>query len=90
MRSVLQSEGKVSKEEVELDYIVSKHHCKYKFAEGDRIKFCKNDYRLGVSNGTMGTIKELMISDTDVKFQILTDDGRLVTISVTADVKMTH
>jgi ATP-dependent exoDNAse (exonuclease V) alpha subunit len=81
MRAVLQKEGRVSKEEIELDCIVSKHHCKYKFAEGDRIKFCKNDYRLGVSNGTMGTIKKLSISDVDVKFQILTDDGRLVSIS---------
>ena len=81
MRTVLQSEGKVSKEEVELDCIVSKHHCKYKFAEGDRVKFCKNDYRLGVSNGTMGVIKKLSISDLDVKFQILTDDGRTVNIS---------
>jgi len=81
MRTVLQSEGSVSKEEVELDCIVSKHHCKYKFAEGDRVKFCKNDYRLGVSNGTMGTIKKLLISNSDVKFLILTDDGRLVDIS---------
>jgi conjugative relaxase-like TrwC/TraI family protein len=81
MRTVLQAEGTVSKEEVELDCIVSQHHCKYKFAEGDRVKFCKNDYRLGVSNGTMGTIKKLMISGADVKFLILTDDGRLVAIS---------
>jgi conjugative relaxase-like TrwC/TraI family protein len=81
MRTVLQSEGKVSKEEVELDCIVSKHHCKYKFAEGDRVKFCKNDYRLDVSNGTMGTITKLSISDVDVKFQILTDDGQLVEVS---------
>jgi ATP-dependent exoDNAse (exonuclease V) alpha subunit len=81
MRTVLQSEGTVSKEEVELDCIVSKHHCKYKFAEGDRVKFCKNDYRLGVSNGTMGTIKKLLISNSDVTFQILTDAGRFVSIS---------
>jgi Ti-type conjugative transfer relaxase TraA len=81
MRTVLQAEGTVSKEEIELDCIVSKHHCKYKFAEGDRVKFCKNDYRLGVSNGTMGTIKKLLISGSDVKFQILTDSGKFVSIS---------
>jgi len=71
MRTVLQLEGTVSKEEVELDCIVSKHHCKYKFAKGDRVKFCKNDYRLGVSNGTMGTIKSLRFQIRMLNFRLL-------------------
>ncbi|MEZ9219286.1 MobF family relaxase [Vibrio cyclitrophicus] len=81
MKAALQSEGSVSKGEVELDCIVSKHQCKYKFSEGDRVKFCQNDYRLGVSNGTFGKITKLTTSEHETRFQIVTDDGRCVHIS---------
>ena len=81
MKAALQSEGSVSKDEVEVDCIVSKHQCKYKFSEGDRVKFCQNDYRLGVSNGTFGMITKITTSEHETKFQIVTDDGRCVHIS---------
>lgn len=80
MRTILQAEGLVGREEVELDCVVSEHRCKYKFATGDRVKFCKNDYRLAVSNGTLGTIEAISEDDEDVMFQICLDDGRNVTV----------
>lgn len=80
VRSILQAEGSIGREEVELDCVVSEHRCKYKFASGDRVKFCKNDYRLAVSNGTLGTIEAISQDDEDVTFQVCLDDGRSVTV----------
>ncbi|WP_346208929.1 hypothetical protein [Aeromonas salmonicida] len=60
------------------DCIVSEHRCRYKFSEGDRIKFCKNDYRLQVSNGTFGTIKHVKYNDDCIDFGVDLDDGRYI------------
>lgn len=53
---------------------------KTEFSKGDRIKFCRNDYRkLGVSNGTLGTIESIrIVENADVEFSIRANDGRKV------------
>lgn len=81
VRRILQVEGSVSINEVEVDCIVSEHRCRYKFSEGDRIKFCKNDYRLQVSNGTFGTIKYVKSNDGRIDFCVTLDDGRYITFN---------
>lgn len=79
VRTILQAEGSVSLNEMEVECIVSEHRCKYKFAAGDRIKFCKNDYRLQVFNGTFGTIKYISAKEGDINFGVNLDDGRYIT-----------
>lgn len=81
VRTILQAEGSVSINEIEVECIVSEHRCKYKFAAGDRIKFCKNDYRLQVSNGTFGTIKHVKSNDGCIDFGVDLDDGRYITFN---------
>lgn len=81
VRRILQAEGSVDINEVEVDCIVSEHRCRYKFAAGDRIKFCKNDYRLQVSNGTFGTIKHVKANDGRIDFGVDLDDGRYITFN---------
>ncbi len=81
MRTILQSQGKVGKEEVEVDCIASEHRCKQRFAVGDRIKMCKNDYRLSVSNGSMGQITTISKINDDIVFTVRLDSGRTVSIS---------
>lgn len=83
VRKILQADGIVSADEVEVECIVSDHRCSYKFAQGDRIKFCKNDYNIGISNGTFGTIKAIETCDNNITFSIQTDDGVSVTINKT-------
>jgi len=81
VRKILQAEGSVDLNDVEVDCIVSEHRCRYKFAAGDRIKFCKNDYRLQVSNGTFGTIKHVKANDGRIDFGVDLDDGRYITFN---------
>ncbi|MGF1754944.1 relaxase domain-containing protein [Vibrio makurazakiensis] len=81
MRTILQSQGKVGNEEVEVDCIVSEHRCNQRFAVGDRIKMCKNDYRLSVSNGSMGKITNIYKSNDDIVFTVLLDSGHTVSVS---------
>lgn len=81
VRKILQTEGSVSTDEIEIECIISEHQCTYKFAQGDRIKFCKNDYRLGISNGAFGIIKTIKHYNGDIIFNIQIDDGSNVTIS---------
>ncbi len=64
------------------------------FSKGDRIKFCRNDYKsLGVSNGTLGTIETIRsLKNKDTEFSIKVDDGRKVNFFASdyADEKGTH
>ncbi|MBJ7537192.1 MobF family relaxase [Marinomonas transparens] len=87
-------EGRVGQENIPLSCSVADKSFKTEFSKGDRIKFCRNDYRkLGVSNGTLGTIESIRIVESaDVEFSIRADDGRKVSFlsSEYADDKGTH
>ncbi|MEX5379571.1 hypothetical protein [Acinetobacter towneri] len=49
----------------------------YVFSVGDRVKFCRNDYRtLRVANGTLGTIKQIESIKNDTKLNVKIDDNR--------------
>ena len=52
---------------------------KREFAEGDRIIFLENSKRLGVKNGTLGTLIRLGLeSDGKPRFAVKTDSGEIV------------
>ncbi|MPW31251.1 relaxase domain-containing protein [Agarivorans sp. B2Z047] len=80
IREIYIREGKVGTENVELTCSVADKQFKYEYSVGDRVKFCRNEYRrFQVSNGTLGTIKEIsQLSDSDTKLSIELDDKRIV------------
>lgn len=56
------------------------------FAVGDQILFCKNQRRLGITNGDVGILKEIHINqDGHWQFQVERQDGRFVEFSLTDD-----
>lgn len=81
IRNIHINEGRVGQENLSLVCSVSDKQFEFKYSTGDRVKFCRNDYRhLKVSNGTLGTIQELhKLPDSDIRFTIATDDKRIVT-----------
>jgi Ti-type conjugative transfer relaxase TraA len=94
IRDIHISEGRVGQENIPLSCSVADKSFKTEFSKGDRIKFCRNDYRkLGVSNGTLGIIESVRnIKNADVEFSIRADDGRKVSFlsSEYADERGTH
>ncbi|HCE3704266.1 TPA: relaxase domain-containing protein [Vibrio parahaemolyticus] len=80
IRNIHINEGRVGQENISLVCSVSDKQFEFEYSKGDRVKFCRNDYRhLKVSNGTLGTIQELQrLPGGDVRFTIATDDKRVV------------
>ena len=76
LRKILQKEGKVCANGFEVDCAVSDKHIKYTIAVGERVKFTKNDYRRGYTNGDLGTVVGIeKLADGDLQFDIETDAG---------------
>ncbi|WP_277749183.1 MobF family relaxase [Marinomonas hwangdonensis] len=80
IRDIHISEGRVGQENIELDCSVAGKTFKTEFSKGDRIKFCRNDYRdLKVSNGTLGTISGIRKTEgLETELTVKADDGRLL------------
>ncbi|MCX2758207.1 relaxase domain-containing protein [Vibrio sp. Sgm 22] len=80
IREIYIREGKVGTENIKLTCSVADKQFKYEYSVGDRVKFCRNEYRrFQVSNGTLGTIKKIsQLSDSDTKLSIELDDKRIV------------
>ena len=80
IRDIYIREGKVGTENIKLTCSVADKQFKYEYSVGDRVKFCRNEYRrFQVSNGTLGTIKEIsQLSNSDTKLSIELDDKRIV------------
>ncbi|MCM8857913.1 MAG: relaxase domain-containing protein [Candidatus Thiodiazotropha sp.] len=81
VRRILQSEGRVGDENIAIDCHVADRTMQFKFSQGDRIKFCHNDYRdLNVTNGTTGTIQSIQATpEGDIELTVLVDDQRTLT-----------
>ncbi|HCG8652432.1 TPA: relaxase domain-containing protein [Vibrio parahaemolyticus] len=80
IRDIYIREGKVGTENIKLTCSVADKQFKYEYSVGDRVKFCRNEYRrFQVSNGTLGTIKEIeQLSGNDIRLSIELDDKRIV------------
>lgn len=79
IRNIHINEGKVGMENIPLECSVANKRFHYEFSVGDRIKFCRNDTRLlKVSNGTLGTIKQIESVEHDTKLTVEIDDNRTV------------
>ncbi|GGY61524.1 conjugative relaxase [Cellvibrio zantedeschiae] len=80
IRTILIKEGVVGQENIPLTCSIADKKFEYKFSIGDRVKFTRNEYqRLQVSNGTLGTIKEIQQVENDARLTVTTDDQRNLT-----------
>ncbi|MEZ8829350.1 MobF family relaxase [Vibrio cyclitrophicus] len=79
IREIYIKDGKVSTENVKLTCSVADKRFDYDYSVGDRVKFCRNEYRrLQVSNGTFGTISSITQEDSDVRLSVMLDDERTI------------
>lgn len=70
----------------EVETVLNDVHSFREFAVGDQILFCKNQRRLGITNGDVGTLKQIQINqDGYWQFQVEYEDGRKVEFSLTED-----
>lgn len=61
-------------------------HSFREFAVGDQILFCKNQRRLGITNGDVGILKKIQINqDGHWQFQVEREDRKIVEFSLTDD-----
>lgn len=80
VRKVLQLEGSIDEYEIEVKCSVSQRPMTHMMAKGERVRFTRNDYRYGHTNGDLGTIYSIeSLPDGDVKFVVSKDDGNQVT-----------
>ena len=76
MRSTLQSEGVVGHENIKLRGVVSERELEMEISLGERVRFTKNDYKLGFTNGDIGTvIKVEKMDDGDIWIGVQLDSG---------------
>jgi len=79
IREIYIAEGRVGNENILVTCSIADKQFQYEFSRGDRVKFCKNDYRnLKVSNGTLGTITDIRSLNGDVHVTVQTDDNRKI------------
>lgn len=70
----------------EVETILNNVHSFREFAVGDQIIFCKNQRRLGITNGDVGTLKKIQINqDGHWQFQVEREDSKIVEFSLTDD-----
>lgn len=70
----------------EVETILNNVHSFREFAVGDQIIFCKNQRRLGITNGDVGTLKKIQMNqDGHWQFQVEREDSKIVEFSLTDD-----
>lgn len=80
IRSIHIHEGRVGEENIPLVCSIADKFFHYEFSIGYRVKFCRNGYRsLQVSNGTLGTIKQIENVKNDTRLTVEVDDNRTIT-----------
>lgn len=70
----------------EVETVLNDVHAFREFAVGDQILFCKNQRRLGITNGDVGILKKIQINqDGHWQFQVEREDSKIVEFSLTDD-----
>lgn len=76
VRSRLQENGLIGKEDLDIAGVVNNRSINYSLSLNERIRFTENDNRLGFINGDIGTVVNIDISKSGTKtFTIRRDDG---------------
>ena len=79
IRERLQAKRLVGRQDIELECAIGDHVTCYSFSKGERIRFTRNDYQRGFTNGALGTVLEVeQLNNGDTRFVVRTDDQRLV------------
>ncbi|TPH13262.1 MobF family relaxase [Litorilituus lipolyticus] len=81
IRQHLKSKNAIENDEYTRSCIVSNHKCELEFSVGDTVRFSRNDYKLGVINGTTGIIKSLKEIMGILRFEVLMDSNQIVYFS---------
>lgn len=70
----------------EVETVLNDVHSFREFAVGDQVLFCKNQRRLGITNGDVGILKKIQINqDGHWQFQVEREDSKIVEFSLTDD-----
>ncbi len=84
-REVLQAEGYLPTEQVEIKCAISNKVFTQQFAIGERIRLTKNDYKMGLTNGDLGTITDIITSQNEeILFEVFLDSGKHVNINTSS------
>lgn len=75
LRAIHRPEGSVAATAKTFPCIVGDHAMRLEFALGERVRFTRNDYALGLTNGATGTLVGLDERDGDYVFSVRGDDG---------------
>lgn len=78
LRNIYQDRGQVQHQNIEFECSVSNKSMSLPFSVGERVRFSKNDYKLGVSNGTLGTLKSLEFINSQWQFSVEFDSGERI------------
>jgi conjugative relaxase-like TrwC/TraI family protein len=81
LREVYQSRSLVGHENIMFDCVVSNKLMSLPFSVGERVRFAQNDYRLNVSNGSLGTLIKLEMVQNQWQFHIKLDNQVTVVIN---------
>ncbi|WP_445365458.1 hypothetical protein ACJJJB_21190 [Microbulbifer sp. ANSA001] len=60
VRKVYQDKGKLGKENILTECVASNQSLYFAFSKGERVRFTKNGYKRGFTNGDQGSITQLL------------------------------
>jgi conjugative relaxase-like TrwC/TraI family protein len=79
IRSILQAEGTLHKNEIEVSCAMGERIFTSKFSISERVRLTKNDYRRGFTNGDLGELVEIVhFENGDKKLRIKLDRGQVI------------
>jgi len=78
VRQVYQARGQVGKENIQVECSVGSQSLYFAFSQGEHVRFTRNDYRRGFTNGEQGVVEQVEQLKNDVRFTVRTDGGRIV------------
>jgi conjugative relaxase-like TrwC/TraI family protein len=79
IRQVYQARGEIGKENIQAECKVGNQHLYFAFSSGEHVRFTRNDYRRGFTNGQQGIIQKVEQLKDDIRFTITLDSGETVT-----------
>jgi conjugative relaxase-like TrwC/TraI family protein len=84
VRNCFQEQGKVGQEDIETSCAVSNHTVRCQFSSGERVRFTRNDYDRGYTNGDLGTIQQVVEqTNGEIHFTVQCDNGQIAQFSNT-------
>ncbi|QYJ89671.1 MobF family relaxase [Shewanella halotolerans] len=84
-RGALQAEGRLQAQQVKMKCAISNKVFTQQFAIGEKIRLTKNDYKMGLTNGDLGTVTNIVTGqDGETVFEVLLDSGKQLNINTSS------